>query len=79
MEDCKEALGKILSSRLTLWVADVDFKFAFDSHREMYDTKGGFSEGGAILVRPDQHILGCISPDASASDIVTLIADHVGI
>ncbi|KAJ0297811.1 hypothetical protein COL516b_010421 [Colletotrichum fioriniae] len=79
VEDCKEALGKILSSRLTLWVADVDFKFAFDSHREMYDTKGGFSEGGAILVRPDQHILGCISPDASASDIVTLIADHVGI
>ncbi|KXH30568.1 FAD binding domain-containing protein [Colletotrichum nymphaeae SA-01] len=76
-EECKEALKEKLSSRFMLWGADVDFQFASDSHRELYDTKGGFSEGSAILVRPDQHILGCISPGASASDIIALIADHV--
>ncbi|KXH26613.1 FAD binding domain-containing protein [Colletotrichum simmondsii] len=77
-EECKEALKEKLSSRFILWSADIDFQFTSDSHRELYDTKCGFSEGGAILVRPDQHILGCISPDASTSDIIALIADHVG-
>ncbi|KAK7433616.1 FAD binding domain-containing protein [Colletotrichum acutatum] len=76
-DDCKKALGNKLSSRLMLWGADVDFQFTSDSHQRLYDTKGGFSEGSAVLVRPDQHILGCISPDASASDIIALIADHV--
>ncbi|OHF02124.1 FAD binding domain-containing protein [Colletotrichum orchidophilum] len=78
-EDCKAVLGQRLNSRLRLWGADSDFQFSSNSHRRLYDTQGGFSKGGAILVRPDQHILGCISPEASADDLVTLIANHLGI
>ncbi|KAK1673122.1 FAD binding domain-containing protein [Colletotrichum godetiae] len=78
-EHCREILGTGLASRLQLWGADSDFSFSYDNHRRLFEAQGGFSQGRAVLVRPDQHILGCLGSDASAEDIISLIASHLDI
>lgn len=77
--DCKEALGEKIGPRLNLWGADSDFVFSGESHRSLYEQDGRFSQGWAILVRPDQHILGCLDFETSTKDMVSLVLRHLGI
>ncbi|KAK2031653.1 FAD binding domain-containing protein [Colletotrichum zoysiae] len=69
------ALGGAIGSRL--WGADEDFAFCNESHRRLYDREGGLSQGNAILVRPDQHILACLGPGTSALELVECVKRHL--
>ncbi|KAF4412150.1 Tetracenomycin polyketide synthesis hydroxylase TcmG [Colletotrichum fructicola] len=40
---------------------------------------GRLAQGAALLVRPDQHILGCLGPEASAQDMVLIVQGHLGL
>ncbi|KAK1579611.1 FAD binding domain-containing protein [Colletotrichum navitas] len=69
------ALGGAVGSRL--WGADEDFAFCNESHRRLYDREGGLSQGNAILVRPDQHILACLGPGTSALELIDCVKRHL--
>lgn len=44
----------------------------------MYDDGAGIFRGCGLLVRPDQHLLGCIDEKATAEDLASLILAHLG-
>jgi hypothetical protein len=64
--------------RLRLMAADTDFQFVFQEQAELFERKGGFLDGGALLVRPDQHLLACCKADTSSDDLESLVRKHLG-
>ncbi|OLN87753.1 2,4-dichlorophenol 6-monooxygenase [Colletotrichum chlorophyti] len=77
--DLRRNLDEKLASRIHLWAADSDFRFSNDEHRKMYEQKGRLSQGGAILVRPDQHILACLCSEASGREMACIVLRHVSL
>ncbi|KAH8668666.1 FAD binding domain-containing protein [Xylariales sp. PMI_506] len=75
--ELKPALAKY-SVDVRLWAAGYDFNFVDKKHSQIFDEAAGFSSGGALLVRPDQHILGCLGQDASSSALESLVLKHLG-
>ena len=41
--------------------------------------KTGLGDGGALLVRPDQHILAFLAPGSSAHEVARVVRDHLGL
>lgn len=39
----------------------------------------GLSDGGALLVRPDQHILAFMAPGTSVHEVAHAVRDHLGL
>lgn len=64
--------------QLQLWSVDHDFEFVDEKQRQLFDNEAGFSRGCGLLVRPDQHLLGCLDQKMTAEDIVSLIRSHLG-
>ncbi|KAK6213106.1 FAD binding domain-containing protein [Colletotrichum tabaci] len=62
LKESAEVLGYGIS--LCLWAADEDIVFCNEGHSRLFEQDGRLSHGGAILVRPDQHILECLGPEA---------------
>ncbi|TQN67022.1 2,4-dichlorophenol 6-monooxygenase [Colletotrichum shisoi] len=77
-EESAEVLGYGGIS-LCLWAADEDFVFCDEGHGRLFEQDGRLSHGGAILVRPDQHILECLGPETSVAEIVNCIARHMDV
>ncbi|KAI5922123.1 FAD binding domain-containing protein [Camillea tinctor] len=73
-----EALGQ-WGVRIEMRAADCDFEFVEPIQRELFNQGAAMNEGGALLVRPDQHILGCLSPETNFLDLVTLVKSHLGL
>ncbi|KAF6834903.1 2,4-dichlorophenol 6-monooxygenase [Colletotrichum musicola] len=71
-------MARKIGARVHLWAAGEDFEFVGEGHR-MFDKQARFSHGGALLVRPDQHLLGCVGPETSAEDLALLVARHLGL
>ncbi|KAL1887143.1 hypothetical protein Sste5346_010414 [Sporothrix stenoceras] len=62
-----------------LYVADTDFEFVDSEQKALFDNEGGFSSGKALIVRPDQHITMCPTPDTTATLMQTEILNHLGL
>ncbi|TKW50981.1 hypothetical protein CTA1_2452 [Colletotrichum tanaceti] len=62
-----------------LWAADQDFVFCNEGHGRLYGRDGRLSHRGAILVRPDQHMLACLGPGTSLAEMVDSIARHMDV
>jgi hypothetical protein len=56
-----------------------DFDFAFDKQRELFGKEGKLQDGGAILIRPDQHILAIYDAKTSANEVETSILKHLAL
>ncbi|KAI1842426.1 hypothetical protein JX265_010416 [Neoarthrinium moseri] len=65
--------------RIQLWASGTDFDFVFSPHRQLFDHQAGLQSGGAVLLRPDQHILAMLEAHESSSDIEQLIYNHLGL
>ncbi|OBR05282.1 FAD binding domain-containing protein [Colletotrichum higginsianum IMI 349063] len=76
-KESAEVLGYGIS--LCLWAADEDFAFCDEGHSRLFEQDGRLSHGGAILVRPDQHILECLGTETSVEEIVNCIARHMDV
>ncbi|KAJ3533534.1 hypothetical protein NM208_g7942 [Fusarium decemcellulare] len=65
-------------SKTQLWSATQDFQFVDEDQGNKFQLDSGLSQGGLLLVRPDQHILGCLDQRSTAEDIASLILGHLG-
>lgn len=77
-----EELQTSLASRnikVQLWVAGVDFEFTGAEQKALFEKDGGFATGGALLVRPDQHLLQCPSIGTTAGELQSLVLEHLGL
>jgi hypothetical protein len=75
----EEALRSRASTvKLRFWAAGTDFDFASQKHADLYNSAGGFDNDVALLVRPDQHILGVFKKDADVEELVGCILEHLG-
>lgn len=63
---------------LQFWSMDQDFDFVYEQQRKMFNSGAAFDRGGGVLVRPDQHLLGCVDENATAEDLESLIRKHLG-
>ncbi|RSL85489.1 hypothetical protein CDV31_016552, partial [Fusarium ambrosium] len=63
---------------LRLCSVDEDFEFAFEEQQDTYNKGSGILKGGGLLVRPDQHLLGCVNEKATAEDLALLVLAHLG-
>ncbi|KAI6780267.1 FAD binding domain-containing protein [Emericellopsis cladophorae] len=77
-QQLQDALDEI-NGQLQLRAMDADFEFVDAKQLELFEEGAHFSEGGALLVRPDQHLLGCPGPQTSARDLESLIRSHLGL
>lgn len=48
--------------QLQMWAVDTDFDFVDAKQLDLFEKGARLSEGGALLVRPDQHLVGCPGP-----------------
>jgi hypothetical protein len=62
-----------------MWVSGSDFFIMEKKHLELFNREARLSEGGAILIRPDQHILGCPGSGSSSRDLEHLIRSHLNL
>lgn len=76
-EDARTKL-KARGSDLGLWAAGSDFSFVYKSQLDLFDRGVGWLGGGALLVRPDQHVLGILDSETTADEVVSLIRSHLG-
>ncbi|GKT59838.1 FAD binding domain-containing protein [Colletotrichum tofieldiae] len=76
-KESAEVLGYGIS--LCLWAADKDFVFCSKGHRRLYKQDGHLSRGAAIIVRPDQHILKCLGPETSVTEIVDCVKRYLDV
>ena len=80
-----EQASKFLKQRLpreatlNLWGAGDDFYFTDKTHESLYNEKADFSKGGALLIRPDQHILSRFGPDTSGEDISNAVFNYLSL
>ncbi|ORY61761.1 FAD binding domain-containing protein [Pseudomassariella vexata] len=75
-----EELQDLLRGRhiqVHLYALDADFEFVFEKHRMLFKQGSNMMRGGAILVRPDQHILAIVEPRASAAEILLVLLKHL--
>ncbi|KAF9870471.1 2, 4-dichlorophenol 6-monooxygenase [Colletotrichum karsti] len=77
-KEFEEALSGRIGRRLYFWAEGTDFEFSNECHRRLFHKQGRLAQGGALLVRPDQHLLGCLGPEASAHDLISLVMNHLG-
>ncbi|RMJ18908.1 hypothetical protein CDV36_001412 [Fusarium kuroshium] len=63
---------------LRLCSLDEDFEFVFEEQQDVYNKGSGILQGGGLLVRPDQHLLGCVNEKATAEDLALLVLAHLG-
>ncbi|KAL0936770.1 2,4-dichlorophenol 6-monooxygenase [Colletotrichum truncatum] len=75
--ECEKAAVGRVGHRLYLWAEGSDFDFCNEKHRKLFHKQGRLAQGGAVLVRPDQHLLGSLWPETSAEDIMSLILGHL--
>lgn len=61
-----------------LYTVGVDFKFIYPEQEALFSANG-LSAGGALLVRPDQHIVGSLSVSSAAGNAKTLILKELGL
>jgi hypothetical protein len=61
-----------------LYTVGVDFEFAFPEQEALF-LANGLSAGGALLVRPDQHIIGSLSAGTIADEAMKLILKELGL
>ncbi|KAJ9139161.1 2,4-dichlorophenol 6-monooxygenase [Pleurostoma richardsiae] len=64
---------------IRLWGAGDDFEFVDDTQRKLFEERAGFANGGALLARPDQHLIGCFGSETSAEEIITAVLGHIGL
>ncbi|KAK2592314.1 hypothetical protein QQS21_010004 [Conoideocrella luteorostrata] len=60
--------------KLALWSVDEDFEFMDRDQQSLFEDKGGFSAGNALLIRPDQHIAGCLNSDVTLEDLKCMVS-----
>lgn len=77
-EEVQRNLAK-RSINMNLWVEDVDFEFVDGRHKLLFEKGAHFLCGGALLVRPDQHILDCPLAEMNINDVVALVSNHLGL
>ncbi|KAM5345962.1 hypothetical protein ACJ41O_011823 [Fusarium nematophilum] len=63
---------------LQLRSIDQDFDFVYEEQQKMFNEGAGIMHGCALLVRPDQHLLGCVGEKSTAEDLASLILGHLG-
>ncbi|KAB5545740.1 FAD binding domain-containing protein [Coniochaeta sp. 2T2.1] len=64
---------------LSIRSADRDFEFMDDKQKALFETGAGFPDGGGLVVRPDQHILGRLEEKMTAQDIAAVITRYLSI
>jgi hypothetical protein len=62
-----------------LFAIGSDFSFVDSRHDALFSIEGGLGHGGALLIRPDQHILTRLEPTDSPGRIRDIIFDHLGL
>ncbi|KAH8733472.1 FAD binding domain-containing protein [Ilyonectria robusta] len=65
--------------KVQLWVAGVDFEFTGAEQKALFEKDGGFATGGALLVRPDQHLLQCPNTETTTEELQSLVLEHLGL
>lgn len=79
VEKVNAMLSKFKGLRVKLACEEDDFEFVFSEQQQLFHEAGGFASGRGLLVRPDQHILAAVDPQATADDIVLVIRRHLGL
>ena len=59
--------------------SDRDFRILPGSSADLWSRESGITEGGGLLIRPDQHILMLLGADAEASEVSHMIEDFLGV
>ncbi|KAH8646339.1 FAD binding domain-containing protein [Xylariales sp. PMI_506] len=77
-EELQHTLRHLTKIPVMIWAADSDFKFVFPNQAQLFERAIGLSDGGAVLVRPDQHILSILEPDAFIPDLMRALISHLG-
>jgi hypothetical protein len=65
--------------KVQLWIDGEDFEFNDANQKALFQKDGGFGDGGALLVRPDQHIVGRLGHDATLEELKSLVLGHLGL
>ncbi|KAI9147056.1 FAD binding domain-containing protein [Paramyrothecium foliicola] len=73
-KECKLALGW-LDSHLQFRIVGHDFTFVSSEHQRLFEEEANLLEGGALLVRPDQHLLAC--PNLKSLESGVLLAQTI--
>lgn len=73
-----QELLKRVGVRVQLWVLNKDFLFVDQRQATLFEYEGGFVDGGGLIVRPDQHILGRLSQSTNANEMAALVLSHLG-
>ncbi|OCL07710.1 hypothetical protein AOQ84DRAFT_294575, partial [Glonium stellatum] len=76
--DALEAAVEKWGLKLRLYAVGSDFDFVHEPHRTLFDIGASFDIGGGLLVRPDQHILSKLAPNASVEDLKFSLSQHLG-
>lgn len=63
--------------RMVLVAASREFHFACGDAGRRYELESGLAAGGALLVRPDQHLLVCFDRRGTAHDIANSIVRYL--
>lgn len=64
--------------KIQLQAVGLDFSFVDSKQRQLWD-RNGLADGGAFLLRPDQHILAILSVGVTSSSITDVIGSHLGL
>lgn len=64
--------------RVQLWVLNKDFLIVDQRQATLFENQGEFEDGGGLIVRPDQHILGLLSKSTTAHEMASLVLGHLG-
>ena len=64
--------------KTVLHALGTDFKLIPGARSEAWADGTGLRNGGALLVRPDQHILMRLEPRTSAEEILASLKDFLG-
>ncbi|KAJ2900058.1 hypothetical protein MKZ38_002676 [Zalerion maritima] len=76
-----EEVGHVLGGRgvgIQLRSADEDFEFVDQERRRLFEDEA-FREGGGLLVRPDQHLLGLVGWEDGAGEVLEMVLGHLGL
>lgn len=76
--DIAAGLLRAKNIKLELWAADSGFTIVEEEHRELF-CKSVLGNGGALLVRPDQHILAYFDAQAKAEDVEQIVKAYLGL
>lgn len=60
-------------------VLGIDFEVILSPISQTWSHELRLLEGGGVVVRPDQHILGIFGPEATGLEVSELVQDHLGI